>query len=97
MYHKFVYKQNGEFKEINSHMVSVGEDQTYTAMSNTVGLPCAICAKMILNGTIQTKGVHLPIHKEIYQPILDELEQHDIKFIDTVVDPPVLYLEPSRV
>jgi saccharopine dehydrogenase-like NADP-dependent oxidoreductase len=97
MYHKFVYKLNGEFKEINSHMVSTGEDQTYTAMSNTVGLPCAICAKMILNGTIQSKGVHLPVRKEIYQPILKELEDYNIKFIDNVIEPPVLYLEPSRV
>jgi saccharopine dehydrogenase-like NADP-dependent oxidoreductase len=88
---------NGEFKEINSHMVSTGEDQTYTAMSNTVGLPCAICAKMILNGTIQSKGVHLPVRKEIYQPILKELEDYNIKFIDNVIEPPVLYLEPSRV
>lgn len=97
MWHKFVYILNNEYREINSHMVSIGEDQTYTAMSNTVGLPCAICAKLILNGTIQTKGVHLPIHKEIYQPILEELESYNIKFTDTVVDPPVLYIEPSRV
>ena len=26
-------------------------------MSETVGLPVAICTKMILNGTIQLKGV----------------------------------------
>ncbi|UKN00612.1 saccharopine dehydrogenase NADP-binding domain-containing protein [Paracrocinitomix mangrovi] len=97
MWHKFVYKMDGEFKEINSHMVSIGEDRTYTAMSNTVGLPCAICAKMILNGTIQMKGVQLPIHKEIYDPILDELETYDIKFTEKEINPPVMYLEPARL
>jgi len=91
MWHKFVYILNGEFKEINSSMISIGEDQTYTAMSNTVGLPAAICAKMILNGTIQLKGVQMPILKEIYQPILKELELHDIKFNDVEINPPVLY------
>lgn len=97
MWHKFVYILNGEHKEINSHMISIGEDQTYTAMSNTVGLPCAICAKMILNGTIQAKGVHLPIRKEIYEPILKELEDYNIKFTEKEITPPVLYLEPSSI
>ena len=72
---------------------SIGEDQTYTAMSDTVGLPIAICAKMILNGTIQMKGVHLPIHKEIYEPVLSELEEYGIQFTETKVDEPVLYAE----
>lgn len=91
MWHKFVYKLNGEFNEINSAMVSIGENQIYTAMSNTVGLPAAICAKMILNGTITLKGVQMPIKKEIYAPILNELEDYDIKFVDTIIDAPVLY------
>lgn len=91
MWHKLVYKLNGEFKEINSHMITIGEDQTYTAMSNTVGLPAAICAKMILNGTIDLKGVQLPIKKEIYEPILTELEDHGIKFIEAELEKPVLY------
>ncbi|MFT4602517.1 MAG: saccharopine dehydrogenase-like NADP-dependent oxidoreductase [Arenicella sp.] len=97
MWHKFVYVMNGEFKEINSSMVSKGEDQTYTAMSNTVGLPCAICAKLIMNGTITMKGVRLPIHKEIYQPILKELEDFDIVFRDQEIEEPVLYHEPATV
>jgi saccharopine dehydrogenase-like NADP-dependent oxidoreductase len=95
MWHKFVYTLNGEFNEINSHMVSIGEDQTYTAMSNTVGLPCAICAKLILNDTIKIKGVRLPILPEIYSPILSELEELGIKFTDTQIEDPVLYHEPA--
>ncbi|MBD3636210.1 MAG: saccharopine dehydrogenase NADP-binding domain-containing protein [Crocinitomicaceae bacterium] len=95
MWHKFVYKMNDHFEEINSHMVVIGEDQTYTAMSNTVGLPCAICAKMILNGTIGLKGVHIPIHKEVYEPILNDLENYGIKFIEKAVHPPIMYLDPS--
>ncbi|MBN4072784.1 saccharopine dehydrogenase NADP-binding domain-containing protein [Crocinitomix catalasitica] len=93
MWHKFVFKLDDEFREINSHMVCIGENQTYTAMSNTVGLPIAICCKMILNGTIQIKGVHLPIHGEIYKPILAELEEHCITFTDREISEPVLYAE----
>ncbi len=93
MWHKFVYILNGVYKEINSSLVAIGENQTYTAMSNTVGLPVAICAKMILNDTIKLKGLHIPIKKEIYQPILKELEEYNIKFVDKVIEPPVLYNE----
>jgi hypothetical protein len=49
-------------------------------MSNTVGLPVAIAAKMILTCQLLEKGVTLPIHAEIYEPILNELEAHDIRF-----------------
>lgn len=91
MWHKFVYTINGQFKEVNSHMVVEGEKQPYTAMSNTVGLPAAICAKMILNGTISLKGVQLPIEKEIYEPILKELEFHGIVFHENNIEEPVLY------
>jgi len=83
MYHEFEFVENEKRKLIKSYMVNKGEDSTYTSMSNTVGLPVAICAKMILNGTIQLKGVHLPIHKEIYEPILNELEAYGIEFIET--------------
>lgn len=85
MWHKFGYKIGGEQKWVHSSMVYIGEDQTYTAMSETVGLPVAICAKMILNNTITSKGVHLPITKEIYEPVLDELKEHGIRFIEQEV------------
>jgi hypothetical protein len=35
--------------------------------------------KIILNGTILT-GLHIPTKKEIYEPVLKELEEHEIKF-----------------
>lgn len=80
MYHKFGYELNGEKKQIDSTMVSVGEDQTYTAMAKTVGLPVGIATLKILNGEIDKKGVLRPIHPEVYNPILKALEEFDIKF-----------------
>jgi saccharopine dehydrogenase-like NADP-dependent oxidoreductase len=49
-------------------------------MSNTVGLPVAIAAKLILAGEIQEKGVTLPVSKKVYEPILKELESFGIIF-----------------
>jgi len=82
MHHEFVFDLDGKRKMITSQMVNLGEDGTYTSMSNTVGLPAAICAKMILNGTLQDKGVQLPIKANVYTPILAELEEHGIAFIE---------------
>lgn len=80
MHHEFEYTSENSRKKIVSSMVNIGENQVYTAMSNTVGLPVAICGKMILNGKLTTKGVLIPVEKEIYDPILNELENYGITF-----------------
>ena len=80
MYHKFGYELDGETYQIDSSMVTTGEDQTYTAMAKTVGLPVAIAALKILNKEISTPGVLRPIAKEVYEPILEELENYSINF-----------------
>ncbi len=80
MYHKFGYELKGKKHQIDSTMVALGEDQTYTAMAKTVGLPVAIAALAILNNKISTYGVQIPIKEEIYNPILKELEDYHIVF-----------------
>lgn len=80
MYHEFEYQINQEQKKITSSLVNLGVDEVYTAMSNTVGLPVAIAAKLILAGEIQEKGVTLPVNKKVYEPILKELESFGIIF-----------------
>ena len=80
MYHKFGYELDGQRKQIDSTMVHIGEDPTHTAMAKTVGLPVAIAALAILNKKITTPGVQIPITREVYEPILKELEEHGITF-----------------
>ena len=80
MYHKLGYKKNKKIHQIDSTMVSIGEDETYTAMAKTVGLPLAITTLGILNKEIKSTGVQLPVSKDIYIPILKELEEYNIKF-----------------
>jgi saccharopine dehydrogenase-like NADP-dependent oxidoreductase len=80
MHHKFGYELDGKKHQIESSMVSLGENQTYTAMAKTVGLPVAIAALKILNKEITTPGVQRPITKEVYEPILKELENYNIFF-----------------
>ncbi len=80
MYHKFGYELHGEKHQIDASMVVLGEDQTYTAMAKTVGLPVAMATLAILNKKITTPGVQIPITKEVYQPILSELKDFGIIF-----------------
>ena len=95
MQHKFGYNYKGENKQIESSLVVIGDDQTYTAMAKTVGLPVAIATLKILNGEIKTPGVQLPITKEVYEPILKELEEYGIKFTEKQV--PYLGYNPNNV
>ena len=85
MYHKFGYELNGKKEQIDSKMVCMGEDQTYTAMAKTVGLPVAMATLLILNGKIKTPGVQLPIREEVYLPILKELEEYGVVFKEEAV------------
>lgn len=86
MHHKFGYEYQNERRQIESSMVINGDDQTFTAMAKTVGLPVAMATLKILNKEITTPGVQLPITKEVYEPILKELEEYGINFIEKKVD-----------
>ena len=95
MYHKIGYELNGVKKQIDATMVCTGDDQTYTAMAKTVGLPVAIATLKILNKEITTPGVQLPISKEVYTPILKELEDYGVLFKE--IEVPYLGYNPLNV
>lgn len=82
MLHQLEYETNGKHSLINSSLVVKGENSLRTAMAKTVGLPLGIAAKNILNGKIKLTGLHIPTSKEIYEPVLAELEDLDIRFSD---------------
>ncbi len=95
MQHLFGFELNGKKQQIESSMVCIGDNQTYTAMAKTVGLPVAIAALKILNKEIIESGVILPIKKTIYEPILKELEENGIIFKHK--DVPYLGYNPESI
>ncbi len=95
MLHKFGYELNGKKYQIESSMMVKGEDQEHTAMANTVGLPVGIAALKILNKIITNPGVQLPITKDVYEPILEELKDYGICFEER--DMPYLGYNPDNV
>ena len=85
MQHQFEYVQNGEQKKLNSSLLVFGDDPRYTSMAKTVGLPVAIATKLILSGAIKSTGVKIPTPKDIYVPVLKELEENGINFVEELV------------
>ncbi len=95
MYHKFGFELQGKKQQIDANMVVIGETHTHTAMAKTAGLPVAIATLLILNKKITTPGVQIPISKEVYEPILNELENYGVRFKEFEV--PYLGYNPDSV
>jgi saccharopine dehydrogenase-like NADP-dependent oxidoreductase len=86
MQHQFEYTLDGVNKKLNSSFVVFGDNQRDTAMAKTVGLPVAIATKLILNGEITSVGVKIPTTKDIYIPVLKELAENGINFVEEEIN-----------
>ena len=64
-------------------MVVKGDNNIHTAMAKTVGLPVFFACKLLLQDKVNLKGVRIPIYKEIYQPILEQLSLEGINFVES--------------
>ena len=82
MHHEFIAEYPDKKVYITSTLVDYGIPNGDSAISRTVSIPAAIAVKMIIDGKIKQTGVHIPVKPEIYNPILDELETMNIKFIE---------------
>ncbi len=82
MQHQFEYELNGKTHQLESSLVVKGDDEIHTAMAKTVGLPLAISVKNFLTGKFKLYGVQIPTTKEIYEPMLSELEKENVVFIE---------------
>lgn len=85
MLHEIEYEMQSTKYKVQSSLKVIGTDSLQTAMAKTVGLPLGIAAKLILNGTIKLTGLQIPTAKEIYEPVLKELQQYDIEFTETIL------------
>ena len=84
MWHRFHYRDaEGRDRVRTSHLVHIGEDETHTAMSLTVGLPLALAARMWVRGDWTGTGVLLPTTPDLYAPLLRGLAGEGIAFTET--------------
>ncbi len=75
---------DGRREKHTSLLVDFGIYGQETSIAQTVSLPAAIGVRMILEGKISSRGVMIPVTREIYEPVLEELEDMGIKFREKV-------------
>lgn len=82
--HKFeIEHADGSRETRTSTLCEYGVVGGYSAMAKTVGVPCAVAVKQVLEGKISQKGVLAPMSWEICEPLMRELE---VKYGITMVE-----------
>ena len=76
---------DGTVENTTSTLIDFGQPEGDSSMARTVSLPAAVAAKLILTGVVHSPGVHIPVTKDIYNPVLDELAEMDIRFVEKTV------------
>ena len=86
MQHQIDYTLDGKAKRDVSNLVMKGANSRDTAMARLVGLPLGIFVRLMSEGKIQATGVHIPTMREVYEPVLEEMEQYGMQFTHHTVD-----------
>ncbi|KAG5641453.1 hypothetical protein DXG03_005142 [Asterophora parasitica] len=74
--HEIITQQKGApFKEVHtSSLITYGTPRA-SAMARTVGIPVAIAALRVVDGTISLRGVQGPTDASVYNPVLRGLDE----------------------
>jgi saccharopine dehydrogenase (NADP+, L-glutamate forming) len=82
MWHRFGYRSQGTIRHVQASLVATGNNSSDTAMAQTVGLPLGIAARLLLQGKVKERGVVIPLSREWYNPILDEINTYGISMTE---------------
>ena len=82
MEHRITYRKDGTTYQIISTMEYEGKDETYTAMSDLVGLPLGVTCKLFFLGKLPPVTKPIPVEPGIYLPVLELLKHAGVKFND---------------
>ena len=80
MQHQLEYEHRGDHFLFTATLVSQGETHQDSATAKAIGLTAGAAAKAFLLGNIKVRGLHIPAKKEIYDPILNELDDVGVAF-----------------
>lgn len=83
MHHAIESERQGKRTKVTSSLVIKGDDSENTAMAKLVGLPLGIFVKLLMMGKIESRGVHIPVIGEFYEPVLKELEDYGVSFVES--------------
>lgn len=81
--HRFIIENKDRSKDLmTSTLIDFGIQHGDSSMARTVSLPMAIATAMMCDGRIKAVGVRIPNTKDIYKPVLAELENLNIKMVE---------------
>jgi len=81
--HDFLVEgRDGKRERITSTLIDYGIPGGESAMARTVAYPAAAATRLVLEGRIGLTGVRIPVEKEIYVPILEEIKAAGIVFTE---------------
>ena len=84
--HKFVVElKDGTIQNRTSTGLWFGEPNGPSAMATTVGVPCGIAVRLILQGKIKERGVLAPMTPSIVYTLIEALEAEGIKMVDEIL------------
>jgi saccharopine dehydrogenase (NADP+, L-glutamate forming) len=74
--------REGRRERITSTLIDYGVPGGDSAMARTVAYPAASAARLILEGKLGLTGVRIPVERELYAPILEEIRGAGIVFVE---------------
>ncbi len=81
--HRFIVENKDKSHDlITSTLIDFGIPFGDSSMARTVSLPMAIGTRLVAEGKIDMKGVLTPVHPDIYEPVLAELETLNIGMVE---------------
>lgn len=80
MQHQLTYTYRNALHKFTATLIDKGRDQHDSAMARAIGYTLGATAKSYLLGRIKLKGLLIPTKKEIYDPVLNELDELNIAF-----------------
>lgn len=84
MHHEFgIENKDGSKETVTSTLIQYGQENE-TAMAKTVGLPAAMVTELVLDNKINDRGILRPIQPDVYLPVLEQLENQGVQFVETV-------------
>lgn len=89
MHHTIEATFEDESQEVHHSSLKVFGDDSMSAMSKTVGFTAAASAELILDGFLKNEsGLILPTNRNVYLPVLENLELEGIVFDESVATYP---------
>jgi hypothetical protein len=80
MKHHLEYEFRDEYFKLTATLIVHGGNQQESAMTKAIGFTTGAAVKSYLLGNFSLSGIHIPVKKEIYEPMLNELADLGIAF-----------------